>query len=434
MMQDQLIMAKAYLHFASPQGSVHFVRELRLRIKEIERAISHSSGGTRVPGSVLQKMKAMELTLSKAQRIYPRCCQMTAKLRAMVHNSEELVRAHQSESSFLEQVAVRTLSKGHHCLAMQLTAEYFSLDPSKREFPKRESIQLDGYYHYAIFSDNVLASAVVVNSTIAASKDPGRIILHIVTDALNYPAMMMWFLRNPPTPAAIQVKSLDDLKWLPGDFSSRFKLKGVRDPRYTSALNHLRFYLPEVFPSLGKVVLLDHDVVVQNDLTGLWDLDMKGKVIGAVDTCTSSEGYHRLDSLVDFSNPSIFDKVDPKACAFAFGMNIFDLNEWRKQDLTTTYHKWFQLGKIQKLWKPGSLPLGQLTFYNRTLPLDHRWHVFGLGHDFSIGRNELESASVIHYSGKLKPWLEISIPKYRDYWNRYLNYDNPHLQQCNIHG
>ena len=91
-------------------------------------------------------------------------------------------------------------------------------------------------------------------------------------------------------------------------------------------------------------------------------------------------------------------------------------------------------GKIEKLWKAGSLPLGQIIFYNRTLPLDRRWHVLGLGHDFSIGRNELESASVIHYSGKLKPWLEISIPKYRHYWNRYLNYDKPHLQQCNIHG
>uniref|UniRef100_A0A804MVJ5 Hexosyltransferase n=1 Tax=Zea mays TaxID=4577 RepID=A0A804MVJ5_MAIZE len=200
--------------------------------------------------------------------------------------------------------------------------------------------------------------------------------------------------------------------------SSRFKLKGVRDPRYTSALNHLRFYLPEVFPSLSKVLLLDHDVVVQNDLSGLWDLDMKGKVTGAVDTCTSSEGFRQLDSLIDFSNPSVFNELDPKACAFAFGMNIFDLNEWRKQGLSTTYHRWFQLGKSEKLWKAGSLPLGQVVFYNRTLPLDHRWHVLGLGHDSSIGRDELESASVIHYSGKLKPWLEISIPKYRGYWNR----------------
>uniref|UniRef100_A0A0A9DCA4 Hexosyltransferase n=1 Tax=Arundo donax TaxID=35708 RepID=A0A0A9DCA4_ARUDO len=376
----------------------------------------------------------MEVTLSKAQKTYPRCSQMTSKLRAMTHNSEELVRAHQSESSFLEQVAVRTLAKGHHCLAMRLTTEYFSLDPKEREFPKRYSRQMDGYYHYAIFSDSVLASAVVVNSTIAASKDPRMIMFHIVTDALNYPAMIMWFLTNPPTPATIQIESLENLKWLPGDFNTRFKQKGIQDPRYTSALNHLRFYLPQVFPSLSKVLLLDHDVVIQKDLSGLWDIDMMGKVIGAVETCSSGDSYHRLDSLVDFSNPSIFNKFDAKACVFAFGMNIFDLEEWRKQGLTATYHKWFLVGKRRRLWKAGSLPLGQLVFYNQTVPLDHRWHVLGLGHDMSIGKEEIESASVIHYSGKLKPWLEISIPKYRDYWNRYLNYDNSYLQQCNIHG
>lgn len=180
-------------------------------------------------------------------------------------------------------------------------------------------------------------------------QDPGRIMLHIVTDGLNYPAMMMWFLTNPPIPAAIQIESMDDFKWLPSDFNSRFKLKGVRDPRYTSALNHLRFYLPEVFPSLSKVILLDHDVVVQKDLSGLWGIDTKDKVMGAVETCTSSESYHRLDSLVDFSNPGIFNKFDAKACIFAFGMNIFDLNKWRKQNLTATYHKWFQVVSVDDL-------------------------------------------------------------------------------------
>uniref|UniRef100_A0A0D9XTR5 Hexosyltransferase n=1 Tax=Leersia perrieri TaxID=77586 RepID=A0A0D9XTR5_9ORYZ len=433
MMQDQLIMAKAYLQYASPHGSSHLVRELKLRVKEIERVISHISSSSHVPTSALQKIRAMEMTLSKAQSAYPHCSLMTAKLRAMTRQSEELVRAHRSESSFLEQVAVRTLPKGHHCLAMQLTSEYFQLDPKERDFPQRYTMEMGGFYHYAIFTDNVLASAVVVNSTISASKDPKKITFHILTDALNFPAMMMWFLTNPPNPASIQIKSLDQLKWLPSDFSSRFKQKSIRDPRYTSALNHLRFYLPEVFPSLNKVLLLDHDVVVQKDLSGLWEIDLKGKVNGAVETCTSVDGYHRLENLVNFSDPSILDKFDAKTCICAFGMNIFDLKEWRRQGVTATYNKWFQAGKRRRLWKAGSLPLGQLVFYNQTVPLDHRWHVLGLGHDRSIGREEIERSAVIHYSGKLKPWLEISIPKYRDYWNNYLNYDNPYLQQCNIH-
>jgi alpha-1,4-galacturonosyltransferase len=152
----------------------------------------------------------------------------------------------------------------------------------------------------------------------------------------------MWFLANPPSPATIHIKSLDELKWLPADFSSRFKQKGIRDPRYTSALNHLRFYLPEVFPSLSKVLLLDHDVVVQKDLSRLWGLDMKGKVNGALETCSSGKGYDQLDNLVNFSDPSIINKFDAKACIFAFGVNIFDLKEWRSKGLSATYDKWFQ--------------------------------------------------------------------------------------------
>ena len=165
---------------------------------------------------------------------------------------------------------------------------------------------------------------------------------HIVTDALSFPAMTMWFLTNPPSPATIRIVSLDELKWLPADFSSRFKQKGIRDPRYTSALNHLRFYLPEVFPSLSKILLLDHDVVVQKDLSGLWEIDMKSKVNGALETCKYGNGYHRLDNLVNFSDPSIINKFDAKACIYAFGMNIFDLKEWRNKGLTATYEKWFQ--------------------------------------------------------------------------------------------
>ncbi|KAL8470798.1 hypothetical protein ACS0TY_033395 [Phlomoides rotata] len=62
-----------------------------------------------------------------------------------------------------------------------------------------------------------------------------------------------------------------------GNFSSQ-------NPKYLSIMNHLRFYLPEIFPKLDKVLFLDDDIVVQKDLTGLWSLDLKGKVIGVVET------------------------------------------------------------------------------------------------------------------------------------------------------
>lgn len=120
--------------------------------------------------SALQKMRAMESTLSKAHRAYPDCPSMASKLRAMTYSTEEQLRAQQSEASYLMQVNARTLPKGLHCLSMQLTSEYFSLESKEMEFHNRDRVRQPHLYHYAIFSDNVLACAVVVSSTVSASK------------------------------------------------------------------------------------------------------------------------------------------------------------------------------------------------------------------------------------------------------------------------
>jgi alpha-1,4-galacturonosyltransferase len=53
---------------------------------------------------------------------------------------------------------------------MRLTAEYFSLRPEERKLPNENKIHHTDLYHYAIFSDNVLACAVVVNSTVTTAK------------------------------------------------------------------------------------------------------------------------------------------------------------------------------------------------------------------------------------------------------------------------
>ena len=41
--RDQVIRAKAYLNFAPPSSNSHLMKELRLRIKELERAVGEAS-------------------------------------------------------------------------------------------------------------------------------------------------------------------------------------------------------------------------------------------------------------------------------------------------------------------------------------------------------------------------------------------------------
>ncbi|KAK1311262.1 putative galacturonosyltransferase 6 [Acorus calamus] len=432
-MKDDLIMAKAYLNFAPPNSNSHLVKELKMRIKEVERVVGQTSKDSKLSKIAMHRKRAMKATLAKASKVYPDCSAMSTKLRAMAYNSEEQLRSQMNEVSFLTQLAARAFPKGLHCLSMRLTSEYFSLQPEEQALPNRHKVQQPDLYHYAIFSDNILACQVVVNSTVITSMEPEKIVFHVVTDGLNYPAMVMWFLLNPPGDATIHIENIDDFKWLPSLFDSSLKQPFSQDPRFSSTLNHLRFYLPQVFPSLNKILLLDHDVVVQRDLRRLWEVDMEGKVNGAVETCRSGDSFHQLDMYVNFAEPIIAKSFDPKACTWAFGMNMFDLKEWRRQNLTAIYHKWLQMGKIKQLMNAGTLPVGQLTFYNQTVALDRQWHVLGLGSDPTMSRGEIERAPVIHYNGKMKPWLELGIPRYKGYWNRFLNYNHPFLQQCNVH-
>ncbi|KAG9133304.1 hypothetical protein Leryth_018623 [Lithospermum erythrorhizon] len=431
--KDQILRAKVYMKFVPPGNNSQFVKELRLRIKELDHALGGSSKDSDLPRRAPQKMKAMEATLVRANKLYPDCEAMSKKLRAMTYSTEEQVRAQKDQTTFLFQLAGRTTPKGLHCLSMRLTSEFFALLSDDRELPNQHKLNNPSLYHFSVFSDNVLACAVVVNSTVSAAQEPEKIVFHIVTDSLNLPAMTMWFLLNTPEKATVHVQSIDNFGWLSVKYEANLPKEASLDLRFTSPLNHLRFYLPDVFPRLDKIVFLDHDVVVRRDLKELWELNMKGKVNGAVETCQKGEpSYRRMDMFINFTDPVIAKKFDANTCTWAFGMNVFDLQKWRKQDLTQVYHKYLAMGSEGPLMKAGTLPIGWMTFYNQTVALDRRFHVFGLGHDHGVKHGEIEQASVLHFDGIMKPWLDIGIDAYKRYWKKYVNYHHPFLQQCNI--
>lgn len=455
LMRDQMIMARVYASIAKMKNKLDLQQELLARLKESQRSLGEASADSDLHHSAPEKIKAMGQVLSKAKEQLYDCKLVTGKLRAMLQSADEQVRSLKKQSTFLSQLAAKTIPNGIHCLSMRLTIEYYLLPPEKRRFPRSENLENPNLYHYALFSDNVLAASVVVNSTILNAKEPEKHVFHLVTDKLNFGAMNMWFLLNPPGKATIHVENVDEFKWLnssycpvlrqlesaamkafyfnqghPSTLSSGSSNLKYRNPKYLSMLNHLRFYLPEVYPKLDKILFLDDDIVVQKDLTGLWSVNLHGKVNGAVETC--GESFHRFDKYLNFSNPHIARNFDPNACGWAYGMNIFDLKEWTRRDITGIYHKWQNMNEDRTLWKLGTLPPGLITFYRLTHPIEKSWHVLGLGYNPSIDKSDIENAAVIHYNGNMKPWLELAMTKYRSYWTKYIKYDHPYLRSCNL--
>ena len=112
----------------------------------------------------------MDETLTRGKQIQDDCALMVKKIRAMLQSTEEQLRVHKKQALFLSQLTAKTLPKGLHCLPLRLTTEYYNLNYSQLSFPNQEKLEDSSLYHYALFSDNVLAAAVVVNSTTAHAK------------------------------------------------------------------------------------------------------------------------------------------------------------------------------------------------------------------------------------------------------------------------
>lgn len=453
---DQISLAKAFVVIAKESNNLQFAWELSAQIRNSQVLLSNAA--TRRTTLTVKEsetsIRDMALLLFQAQQLHYDSATMIMRLKARIQALEEQMGSVNEKSSKYGQIAAEEIPKSLYCLGVRLTTEWFKrpnlqkLDEGRKMDAKLTDSNL---FHFCVFSDNILATSVVVNSTSVNSKNPDKVVFHLVTDEINYAPMKAWFNMNDFRGVTVDVQKFEDFSWLNASYvpvlkqlqdsetqsyyfsgsndGSKTPIK-FRNPKYLSMLNHLRFYIPEVFPALNKLVFLDDDVVVQKDLSGLFSIDLNGNVNGAVETCM--ETFHRYHKYLNYSHPLIRENFDPDACGWAFGMNVFDLVEWRRRNVTGIYHYWQENNVDRTLWKLGTLPPGLLTFYGLTEPLDPSWHVLGLGYT-NVNPQLIEKGAVLHYNGNSKPWLKIGMEKYKPLWEKYVDYTHPLLQQCNFH-
>lgn len=403
---------------------------------------------------VKDKIKVARSMIAESKESYDNQLKIQ-KLKDTIFAVNELLVKAKKNGAFTSLIAAKSTPKSLHCVAMRLMEERIAHPDNYVDEDPKPEFEDPTLYHYTIFSDNVIAVSVVVNSAVKNAKEPWKHVFHVVTDKMNVAAMKVWFKMRPVEGGAhVEIKSVEDFPFLNSSYvpvlrqlesanlqkfyfenSAENATKDVnnmkfRNPKYLSMLNHLRFYLPEMYPKLHRILFLDDDVVVQKDLTALWRIDMDGKVNGAVETCFGS--FHRFAQYMNFSHPLIREKFNPKACAWAFGMNIFDLDAWRREKCTEEYHYWQNLNEDRTLWMLGTLPPGLMTFYSTTKSLDKSWHVLGLGFNPSISMDEINNAAVIHFNGNMKPWLDIAMNQYKHLWTKYVDSDMIFVQMCNF--
>ncbi|KAL3503281.1 hypothetical protein ACH5RR_037730 [Cinchona calisaya] len=456
-LNDQISLAKGLIEIAKEKKNVQFSWDLSSQISKLQVLLSDAATTetTLTTADSQIAIRDMELLIYQAQQLDYDTATTIMRLKDYVQNLEHQTSSVTEKSSKYGQIAAEAIPRILYCLGVRLTIEWFKNSKFRikksRDHQVAEKLVDNDLYHFCVFSDNILATSVVVNSTALNAKDPNLMVFHLVTDEVNYAPMIAWFSMNSFNGLTIEVQKFEDFHWLNASYvpvlkqlqdseTQNYYFSGTKDdgktpikyrnPKYLSMLNHLRFYIPQVFPALEKVVFLDDDVVVQKDLSPLFSVDLNGNVNGAVETCM--ERFHRYHKYLNFSHPLIRIHFDPDACGWAFGMNVFDLVEWRRRNVTGIYHYWQEKNIDRTLWKLGTLPPGLLAFYGLTEPLDPSWHVLGFGYT-TVDPLLIEKGAVLHFNGNSKPWLKIGKQKYKPMWEKYIDYTHPILQECSVY-
>ena len=176
-------------------------------------------------------------------------------------------------------------------------------------------------------------------------------------------------------------------------------------------LNYARNYLAEILPvCVQKVIYLDSDIILVDDIAKLLETPLGDEaVVAAPEYCNANFSFYFTPTF--WSNPSLsLTFAGRKACYFNTGVMVIDLQRWRDGDYTRKIVEWMELQKRMRIYELGSLPPFLLVFAGYIAPVDHKWNQHGLGGDNYRGLcRDLHPGpvSLLHWSGKGKPWVRL---------------------------
>lgn len=175
-------------------------------------------------------------------------------------------------------------------------------------------------------------------------------------------------------------------------------------------LNYARNYLADLLEScVRRVIYLDSDLVVVDDIFKLWTTSLDSRTIGAPEYCHANFSKYFTASF--WSEKRFYGAFSGrKPCYFNTGVMVIDLAKWRQAEYTKRIEKWMEVQKIDRIYELGSLPPFLLVFAGHVAPIEHRWNQHGLGGDNVRGScRDLHPGpvSLLHWSGSGKPWLRL---------------------------
>lgn len=230
----------------------------------------------------------------------------------------------------------------------------------------------------------VLPLVVMLDSLVETLRPPRRARLHLLHHGLSRGSL-------DAIAAVVETRVVD----IPGACLDRLPRDGRLPPEAAAPL-----LLPELLPAdLARVLFLDADMLVLDDLGPLWTLDLAGRALAAavdpaIPLCHSPRGVPRAAA----------HGIPAHAPYFNAGVMLLDLDAWRGRGIADRAFRYVgDLGSRVDFLHQQAL---NATAWDDWKRLDQRWNVPATGGRWfdATPAAAVAAPGIVHFAGRMKPW------------------------------
>ncbi|MEX0431336.1 glycosyltransferase family 8 protein [Spiribacter insolitus] len=264
----------------------------------------------------------------------------------------------------------------------------------------------DKKIHIAAATDSNYAQHICVLSTsvLCNSKDPGNIFFHILDCGIK---------------KAEKNLIADNIRGFSGNVYflevDAHQLSALPNTRHTKA-SYARLFAPDLLPrEISRLIYLDSDIIVLDDVSGLYTFPLDGKIIAAARDFSTSSGER-----LGLGHGNYFNS----------GVLLLDLNQWRERSLSDVIKG--HLIEAPSAFHFADQDALNITFSSSWKELPPRWNTqlgvynsrrekwAGLGFKKDDLAAALRNPAIVHYINNSKPWLYKSTHPLKSLYWHYL--------------
>lgn len=234
--------------------------------------------------------------------------------------------------------------------------------------------------------------ATTLRSIVEANPDAWPLNFHVLFDDFSESTQKK-VLDSLPNESAL-------IRWVPVDMGLFGELTTMS---HISKMTFARFLIPRIFPdNVSRVLYLDADLLVLDDLRPLWETNLGGAVLGAV--------LDGLDWQIKYGKPGFEEFLKKVPCVqhyFNAGVLLIDLERWRKELISEKALEYLTCHPQSPFADQDAINVACDGLWKK---LDPRWNFHEHHYEKTIAdMGPYDKPGIVHFVTSLKPWKPSSI-------------------------